>query len=274
MILEDIVRATNISLEARRKKHPLEEIKDKIFNQGKVNSFNDREPFEFESSLMKNGSKEGASIAFICEVKKASPSKGIISEDFPYLSIAKEYEKAGAAAISVLTEADFFMGSPQYLMEISKNVRIPVLRKDFIIDEYQIYESKLIGADALLLICSILNPIILKEYLALCNRLGLSALVEAHSEEEIRRALEAGARVIGVNNRNLNTFEVDIANSLRLRNLVPRDVIFVAESGINSSKDINLLEKAGVHGALIGEALMRSKDKVEFIKELRGYDSY
>lgn len=274
MILEDIVRATNISLEARRKKQPLEEIKDKLFNQGKVNSFNDREPFEFERSLMKNGSKEGAPIGFICEVKKASPSKGIISEDFPYLSIAKEYEKAGAAAISVLTEGDFFMGSPQYLMEISKNVRIPVLRKDFIIDEYQIYESKLIGADAVLLICSILDPIILKEYLSLCNRLGLSALVEAHSGEEIHTALEAGARVIGVNNRNLNTFEVDIANSLSLRNLVPSDVIFVAESGINSSKEINILEKAGVHGALIGEALMRSKDKVEFIKELRGYDSY
>jgi indole-3-glycerol phosphate synthase len=220
-------------------------------------------PYSFENALKTND------IAFICEVKKASPSKGIISEHFPYLQIAKEYEKAGANAISVLTEPVFFMGCNEYLTEIKKAVKIPILRKDFTIDPYQIYEASLIGADAVLLICSILDTKNLKEYLKIADSLGLSSLVEVHDEKELHNALAAGARVIGVNNRNLKTFEVDINTSSELRKLVPKDKVFVSESGIKTREDISVLRDNGTDAVLIGETLMRSTNIAAEMAELR-----
>ncbi|NLU52817.1 MAG: indole-3-glycerol phosphate synthase TrpC [Clostridiaceae bacterium] len=220
--------------------------------------------FPFEKALMKDD------ISFICEIKKASPSKGIIADDFPYIDIAKEYEMAGADAISVLTEPEFFLGRDEYLHEIQREVSLPVLRKDFIIDSYQIYEAKVLGASAVLLIAALLDTDTLRQFIHLCHELGLSALVEAHNEMEIESALKAGARVIGVNNRNLKDFTVDINNSLRLRKLVPDTVLFVAESGIKSKEDIDALKKAKVNGVLIGETLMRSRNKCEALKKLRG----
>lgn len=213
----------------------------------------------FEHSLSSPG------ISFICEIKRASPSKGLIASKFPYLEIARDYETAGADAISILTEPEYFLGSSDYLTEISHEVKIPLLRKDFTVGPYQIYEAKAIGASAVLLICALLDTNALKEDLRLCQSLGLSALVEAHDEEEIHSALSAGARIIGVNNRNLKTFEVDFNNSLRLRSLVPTDVLFVAESGIKTESDIRFLSEAGVNAVLIGESLMRSPDKKEII---------
>ena len=221
--------------------------------------------FPFEQALAKD------SISFICEVKKASPSKGIIAEDFPYLTIARDYEAAGAAAISVLTEPYYFQGSDRYLREIAETVNIPVLRKDFTVDAYQIYEAKTLGAAAILLICSLLDTETLAEYLRIADSLGLSALVEAHDEAEIGSALRAGARVIGVNNRNLKEFTVDIHTGIRLRSLVPDNVLFVAESGIKTARDVEELRRAKVSGVLIGETLMRSPDKKAALDELRGF---
>jgi len=264
MILEKIAQSTGMRVESARKRVSLEDLKSQIFCNGKVKRFHNCDDFAFERTLRKEG------ISFICEVKKASPSKGIISPEFPHLEIASNYEKAGAHAISVLTEPEFFKGSDIYLKEISEMVRIPVLRKDFIIDEYQIYESKVIGADAVLLICALLETATLKKYIEICDKLGLSALVEAHTEEEITSAIEAGARVIGVNNRNLKTFEVDIQNCIALRNMVPEHIVYVAESGIQTPEDITLLEKAGVDAVLIGEALMRSADKQAMLSYLKG----
>ncbi|MEE0869370.1 MAG: indole-3-glycerol phosphate synthase TrpC, partial [Ruminococcus sp.] len=219
--------------------------------------------FPFEQALKKDG------MSFICEVKKASPSKGIIAEDFPYVEIAKDYEKSGASAISVLTEPQWFKGENAYLEEISKNVSIPLLRKDFTVCEYQIYEAKLIGSSAVLLICSLLDTDTIREWIKLCDKLGLSALVEAHTEEEVKSAVSAGARIIGVNNRNLRDFTVDITNSIRLRNLVPSEILFIAESGIKARADVAELENAGVNGVLIGETLMRSKNKKAMLDELK-----
>lgn len=221
--------------------------------------------FAFEKALKKTD------ISFICEVKKASPSKGVITKDFPYLQIAKDYETAGADCISVLTEPKWFLGSNDYLKEISASVNIPCLRKDFTIDEYMIYEAKLLGASAVLLICSILSAEQIKQYIEICNTLGMSALVEAHDEREIQTAVNAGAKIIGVNNRNLKNFSVDTNNSRRLRELVPEDIIFVSESGIKNAKDIERLRKSNVNAALIGETLMRANDKTAKLKELRGY---
>lgn len=220
--------------------------------------------FEFEKALSRKG------ISFICECKKASPSKGIIAEDFPYLDIAKRYEAAGADCISVLTEPRWFLGSEQYLREITSEVSIPCLRKDFTVHEYMIYEAKLLGAKAVLLICSILTASQLENYLALCEDLGLSALVEAHDADEVRAAVSAGARVIGVNNRNLADFSVDTDNSRRLRELVPDSVIFVSESGVSCREDIVKLEAAGADAVLIGEALMRASDTAAKLRELKG----
>ncbi|ADL06146.1 indole-3-glycerol phosphate synthase TrpC [Lacrimispora saccharolytica] len=217
----------------------------------------------FEQSLSSPG------ISFICEVKRASPSKGLIAPEFPYVEIAKDFQAAGADAISVLTEPEYFLGNNSYLTGISHEVDLPLLRKDFTVDPYQIYEAKVIGASAVLLICALLDPKALKEGIELCSSLGLSALVEAHDEDEIHSALWAGARIIGVNNRNLKTFEVDFNNSLRLRSMVPSEVLFVAESGIKTEADIRLLREAGVHGVLIGESLMRSPDKKEIINGLK-----
>ncbi len=271
MILNTIAASTRIRVEKAKEELPLDKLKEIVYSRVGVRSFNNRNAFAFERALIKNGQKSHElPISFICEVKKASPSKGIIAEDFPYVEIAKEYEKAGAEAISVLTEPEFFKGSDIYLTEISKEVQIPVLRKDFTIDEYQIYEAKVIGADAVLLICSLLDTQTLKGYIKLCNELGLSALVEAHTEAEVYSAILAGARVVGVNNRNLQTFEVDINHSVRLRSLVPKDIIFVAESGIKTAKDMEILREADVNAVLIGETLMRSENKNNELKALRG----
>lgn len=258
MILDKIV------LDTRKR---VAELKDTISDEAirkaarklPVNS-----PFAFENAL------KTADIAFICEVKKASPSKGVISENFPYIEIARQYESTGANAISVLTEPHFFLGSDQYLKEIKQTVSIPVLRKDFTVEPYQIYEAKVIGADAILLICAVLDTKTIKEYIKIADELGLSVLVEAHDECEIDSALEAGARVIGVNNRNLKTFEVDINTSARLRAMVPRDRVFVSESGIRTAQDISVLRQNGTNAVLIGETLMRSGNIVQELKQLRG----
>ena len=219
--------------------------------------------FEFEKAIGKKG------LSFICEVKKASPSKGLISPDFPYLSIAKQYETAGADCISCLTEPKWFLGSDRYLSEIAAAVPAPVLQKDFTVYPYQIYEAKLLGASAVLLICSILSDQELKDYMEICGRLGISALTEAHDAEEIRRALKAGARIVGVNNRNLKDFHVDTENSRRLRELVPPDVVFVSESGVQSAEDVSKLHEIGADAVLIGETLMRAPDKKAKLAELK-----
>lgn len=209
-------------------------------------------------------------MSFICEVKKASPSKGVIAEDFPYLSIAREYEAAGASAISCLTEPCWFLGSDRYLEEIAAAVSIPVLRKDFTVDEYMIYQAKALGASAILLICAILDDGQLRAYGQLAASLGLDVLTEAHTEEEIDRAVRAGASILGVNNRNLKTFRVDVENSRRLRSLVPPDILFVSESGIKSAADIRVLSENGTDAVLIGETLMRAADKKAKLDELKG----
>ncbi len=223
-----------------------------------------RESFALEKALKKEG------LSFICEVKKASPSKGVLAEEFPYVSIAKEYEKAGASAISVLTEPDWFMGKDHHLMEIREQVTIPILRKDFTIDAYQIYEAKAIGADGVLLICSLLGKEQMKEYMDIAKELGLSVLVETHTEEEVYQAIDCNASVIGVNNRNLKTFEVDLQNSINLRNRIPKSITFISESGIRTADDIKLLMKYGVDGVLIGETLMKSENKFELLNRFRG----
>ena len=223
-----------------------------------------RGDFSFEKALKTDD------IAFICECKKASPSKGLIAADFPYLQIAKEYESAGADCISVLTEPKWFLGDDRYLQEIAQTVQIPCLRKDFTVDAHMIYEAKCLGAAAVLLICSILSAEQIKEYIGVCDALGLSALVEAHDEAEVKTALACGARIVGVNNRNLKDFSVDTENSRRLRRLIPGDVIFVSESGVKTPEDVQLLREVGADAVLIGETLMRAADKKQKLNELRG----
>lgn len=220
--------------------------------------------FAFENAL------KTEDIAFICECKKASPSKGLIAPDFPYLQIAREYEAAGADCVSVLTEPKWFLGRNRYLEEIVGAVSLPCLRKDFTVDEYMIYEAKVLGASAVLLICSILPESQIQEYIGICDALGLSALVETHDETEVETALRAGARVIGANNRNLKDFSVDTGNSRRLRALVPEGVLFVAESGVSSAEDVAALRETGADAVLVGETLMRAKDKAAKLRELRG----
>lgn len=219
--------------------------------------------FPFARALARDG------VSFICEVKKASPSKGLIAPDFPYLEIAQDYERSGAAAISCLTEPFYFQGQDQYLREIAQTVKIPVLRKDFTVDEYMIYQAKTLGAAAVLLICAILDDAQLAAYGQLSHELGLSALVEAHSEEEVERALKSDAKIIGVNNRDLRTFTVDINNSLRLRRMVPPEILFVSESGIRTAEDIRNLRDNGTDAVLIGETLMRSGEKEKLLQEWR-----
>ncbi|MBQ8934641.1 MAG: indole-3-glycerol phosphate synthase TrpC [Lachnospiraceae bacterium] len=223
-----------------------------------------RGSFAFENAL------KVPDISFICECKKASPSKGLIAPKFPYLEIAREYEAAGADCISVLTEPEWFLGSDSYLRKIAAEVSIPCLRKDFTVDEYMIFEAKLLGASAVLLICSILSRAQLGEYLGLCDELGLSALTEAHTEEEVRMAMDAGARMIGVNNRNLRDFSVDPENSRRLRTLIPDDVLFVSESGVQNASDVAELRNIGADAVLVGETLMRAPDKKRRLQELKG----
>lgn len=260
-ILDTIGEYTKLRIREAKEKISPEEMKARAL------AMDCNTGFPFEKAL---GKEE---ISFICECKKASPSKGVIAEDFPYVQIAREYQQAGADCISVLTEPKWFLGKNAYLKEITERVSIPCIRKDFTVDEYMIYEAKTLGAAAVLLICALLDEERLKSYLTVCDRLGLSALVEAHDEEEIRRALRVGARIIGVNNRNLKDFTVDVENSTRLRELVPDSVLFVAESGIRSSRDIQRLQEAKVNGVLIGETLMRVPDKKRMLDELRGnYD--
>jgi indole-3-glycerol phosphate synthase len=218
--------------------------------------------FPFEQALKKEG------ISFICEIKKASPSKGIIAEDFPYLQIAKEYEEAGASAISVLTEPEFFKGKNEYLQSIAKEVKIPVLRKDFVIDEFQIYEAKFLGASAILLICALLENEKLKSYIELAHSLGLSALVETHSEAEVESALNAGAKIIGINNRDLKTFNVDLQTTERLCKLIPSGIIKVSESGIKTYQDMQFLKNCKVDAVLIGESFMLAPDKKRYMELL------
>lgn len=252
-MLTEITEKTKERLEGKS----LEKIKEQV---EKLEITRD---FPFEAALKDD------SIAIISEVKRASPSKGLIAEDFDYLNIAKEYEEAGVSAISVLTEPYFFQGSDNILKEISENVKTPILRKDFTISPYMIYEAKLIGASAILLIVSILDDNQLKEYLELADELGLSSIVETHDEKEIERALNAGARIIGVNNRNLKDFTVDIHNSVNLRKNVPEDIIFISESGIKTPEDVRILKENNVDGVLIGETLMRSDDKKTLIEALK-----
>ncbi len=250
---------------AKTKERLVEVKQNKSLDQliGEVSKLEIKEDFPFKEAL------KDPEIAIIAEVKKASPSKGLISRDFDYIEIAREYEEAGASAISVLTEPYFFKGSNDFLREISENVSIPILRKDFTIDEYMIYEAKLLGASAVLLIVSILDDDQLKKYLNLAHELGLSAIVETHDADEIKTALDAGAEIIGVNNRNLADFTVDIENSIRLRSLVGDDVVFISESGIKTKEDVTRLKENNVDAVLIGETLMRSEDKKSMIFELK-----
>lgn len=257
-LLGEIAARTEERIAAKKKAFPLEALMEKA---AAVKTPLD---FPFEKALRVKG------MAFICEVKKASPSKGVIAEDFPYLDIARDYEAAGASAISVLTEPFYFKGDDRFLQDIAQTVSIPVLRKDFTVDAYMIYEAKLLGASAVLLICAILDKRRLAEYITLSHELGLSALIEAHDERELTMALEAGARVVGVNNRDLKTFAVEMSNSIRLRKLVPENVLFVSESGIKTREDIAALKENKVDAVLIGETLMRAKDKKAALDELRG----
>lgn len=256
-MLDEIVEKTKERVEIAKGIVSMDDLKNE------VSLMDITDDFPFKKAL------SGEDIAIIAEVKKASPSKGVIAEDFDYLAIAKEYESAGASAISVLTEPYFFMGSDDYLKEISENVSIPVLRKDFIVDEYMIWEAKALGASAVLLIVSILDIVQLKKYLDLAHDLGLSAIVEAHDGDEIMRALTVGAEIIGVNNRNLNDFTVDIENSISLRRCVSGDVIFISESGIKTKEDVRRLKENNVDAVLIGETLMKSDDKKAMISELK-----
>ncbi len=261
MILDDIVLATRKRVEIKKREIPLEKIKAQAIALAE----REREfTYPFEQAISRSD------ISFICEVKRASPSKGVIAEEFPYLAIAREYERAGADCISVLTEPEYFKGNDCYLKEINQIVGIPILRKDFIIDEYMIYEAKLMGASCILLIAALLDTKTIKDFIKICDSLGMSALVEIHNEKEITSAIESRARLIGVNNRNLRDFTVDIQNSVRMRNKIPRDILMIAESGIKTADDIQMLRKHGVNGVLIGETLMRSQDKTAMLAELRG----
>jgi indole-3-glycerol phosphate synthase len=259
-ILDQLAEHARERVAADRERVPLETLKQQCLS-GDVPK---RIPFAFEAALKKPG------LSFICEIKKASPSKGVIAEAFHYLDIALDYAAAGADAISCLTEPKWFLGSDRTFTDVRAAVELPMLRKDFTVNEYQIYQAKLMGADAVLLICAILSADEIRRYFSLCDELGLSALVEAHDATEIETAISAGARIIGVNNRNLKDFSVDTGNSRRLKELVPAGVLFVSESGIQSAEDVRLLRESGVDAALIGEALMRASDKKAMLDRFRG----
>ena len=256
-ILEQLADYARERTEQGKRKRSLEELKKQAL------SLPDKK-FEFENAIKRPG------LSFICECKKASPSRGIIVHDFPYVQIAKEYEAAGAECISVLTEPKWFLGSNEYLKRIAGAVSVPCLRKDFTVDEYMIYEAKVLGASAVLLICSILSKEQIREYIQICDMLGLSALVEAHDEREVQMAVDAKSRIIGVNNRNLKDFSVDTDNSRRLREQIPTEILFVSESGVQSAKDVKKLREIGADAVLIGETLMRAADKKAKLRELRG----
>lgn len=256
-ILDDIVEDTRRRVAFERTIRPFPDVIDGSRIRPR------RTGFPFSRNLEADG------MSFICEVKRASPSKGMIADDFPYLEIAEEYEAAGASAISVLTEPHFFKGRDEYLEQIADSVSIPVLRKDFIIDEYQIYRAKEIGASAILLIAAVLDDRHLEGFRTLAESMGMDALVEAHTRDEVERAVSSGAGIIGVNNRDLSTFEVDMGNSLRLRDSIPDSVVAVSESGISSREDVRMLSEAGYDALLVGEAFMRSSDKKAMLESLR-----
>ena len=256
-ILDELAEHARFRVSEAKKNISADEMKARALSLPKGN-------FEFEKALKKDD------LAFICECKKASPSKGLIAPDFPYLKIAKEYDAAGADAISVLTEPKWFLGSEKYLEEIARAVSIPCIRKDFTVDEYMIYEAKLLGAEAVLLICAILPPETIKAYIKIADSLGISALVEAHDEAEVKSAINCGARLIGVNNRNLKDFSVDTENSKKLRDLIPPEITFVSESGVKGPENIAEIRSIGADAVLVGEALMRAKDKTARLKELKG----
>ena len=263
MILDELADLTRNRIEKQKMEYSPEDIKKDAELLAEQDMEFQEFDYPFETAL------GGKGLSIISEVKKASPSKGVIAEDFPYLDIAREYESSGADAISCLTEPDRFRGNDKYLQDITKEVSIPVLRKDFTIDPYMIYQAKLFGASAVLLIAAILSDKELNEYFHIADTLGLSCLFEAHDAEEVKRCLEAGARIVGVNNRNLKDFSVDIINSIRLRELVPSDVLFVSESGIMVPEDVKALKDNGTDAVLIGEMLMRSDDKTGLIHELK-----
>lgn len=255
-IIDKIAARTKIRVAQGKQKISLDQMKSQALSMPRGN-------FPFEAALKSSG------LSFICECKKASPSKGLIAPDFPYLQIAKDYEAAGADAISILTEPEFFLGDDKFLQEIAAQVSIPCLRKDFVVDDYMIYQAKTLGASAVLLICAILDDVQLKNFIATCDELGLSALVEAHDAKEIQRAIDSGARIIGVNNRNLKDFSVDMDNAKRLRELVPPEIIFVSESGVQSADDVRRVRELGADAVLIGEVLMRAADKKSKLDELK-----
>ena len=265
MILDEIAESAKKRVAEQKKKIPFDTIRKAAEEKAAAERESGKNGFEFplEKAL------RGKEISFICEVKKASPSKGVIAEDFPYLEIAREYERAGAAAISCLTEPRWFLGSDEIFRAIRREAVIPMLRKDFTVDEYQIYQARLMGADAVLLICALLDTATLARYLELAHSLGLAALVETHDEEEICSAVSVGAKIIGVNNRNLKDFSVDFSNAARLRELVPPECVYVVESGVSSTEDVAALKKAGADAVLMGEVLMRAKDKAALLREMR-----
>lgn len=255
-ILDKIAARAKIRVAQDKQKIPLDQMKSQALSMPRGN-------FPFETALKSSG------LSFICECKKASPSKGLIAPDFPYLQIAKDYEAAGADAISILTEPEFFLGDDKFLQEIAAQVSIPCLRKDFVVEDYMIYQAKVLGASAVLLICAILDDVQLKNFIAACDELCLSALVEVHDAKEIQRAIDCGARIIGVNNRNLKNFSVDMDNAKRLRELVPPEIIFVSESGVQSVDDVRKVRELGADAVLIGEVLMRAADKKSKLDELK-----
>ncbi|MBN1778468.1 MAG: indole-3-glycerol phosphate synthase TrpC [Clostridiales bacterium] len=254
MILDDLAAHARLRVEAAKKQKPLRAIKEEALRLP-------RGDFRFEKALKKDRA------ALICEVKKASPSRGVIAEDFPYLEIARDYEAGGADCLSCLTEPKWFLGSDEIFADIRRATRLPMLRKDFTVDEYQLYEAKLLGADAVLLICALLDTRTIVKYLAICDELGISALAETHDAEEIKSAVSAGARVIGVNNRNLKDFSVDFSNAGALRKLIPDSAVFVAESGVQTPADVAALRAAGADAVLVGEALMRAEDRRALLKQ-------
>ena len=258
MILDEIAAKTRIRIAEKKKQVPEKDLRERAYKLAIDPTFS------FQEALKKQG------MSFVCEVKKASPSKGVIVQDFPYIRIAQEYEQAGASALSVLTEPYYFKGRDIFLKEISQKVQIPILRKDFTVDPYMLYEAKVMGASAVLLICAILTDEELEEYIKIVKELGMSALVEAHTSGEVKKAVKSGAEIIGVNNRDLQTFQVDLRTSERLRNLVPEHILYVSESGIKTAEDIGRLKKNRTDGVLIGETLMRSSDKKKKLEELKG----
>ncbi len=260
MILDQLAAYARIRVEKDAEENSVDVLKELCCNSS---AYPNRPRFCFEQALRREG------LSFICEVKKASPSKGIISQSFPYLDIAAEYEQAGADCISCLTEPKWFLGSDKIFTDIRASVNIPMIRKDFTVDEYQIYQAKLMGADAVLLICAILDTKTIASYLEICDRLGMTALVETHDEAEIQSAVAAGARVIGVNNRNLKDFSVDFSNAARLRDLIPPECMYVAESGVKCAEDVAALKRIGADAVLMGEVLMRANNKAALLAQMR-----